>query len=38
MPLPNRIVIAKTRVVHHVERIDQAAGDHFRLSMTGFFE
>ena len=37
-PLPNRIVLSKTRVVHHVERIDQAAGDHFRISLTGFFE
>ena len=38
MPKPNRLVLISNKVFHKVERIDQAAGNNSRVSLTGFFE
>ena len=38
MPLPNRLMLVSGGVIHKVERVDNAAGDNCRVSLTGFFE
>jgi Rps23 Pro-64 3,4-dihydroxylase Tpa1-like proline 4-hydroxylase len=38
MAKPNRLVILSNKVFHKVERIDSAAGNNSRVSLTGFFE
>ena len=38
MPLPNRLMLVSGGVIHKVERVDSAAGDNSRVSLTGFFE
>jgi len=37
MPKPNRLVIIKERNPHCVTKVDDAAGDHVRASISGFF-
>ena len=36
-PKPNRLVLIKGRASHIVTRVDGSAGDHVRVSLTGFF-
>jgi len=36
-PLPNRLMITTGEIVHKVERVDYAAGENSRRSLTGFF-
>jgi Rps23 Pro-64 3,4-dihydroxylase Tpa1-like proline 4-hydroxylase len=36
VPKPNRLVLMKSGICHMVNRIDQAAGDHLRMSVVGF--
>jgi Rps23 Pro-64 3,4-dihydroxylase Tpa1-like proline 4-hydroxylase len=37
MPKPNRLVILKGGVTHRVAPVSQAAGEHVRASIAGFF-
>jgi hypothetical protein len=37
MAKPNRLVILKRAVLHQLNRVDSAAGDHVRCTVSGFF-
>lgn len=37
LPKPNRMVVLKPGLIHRINRVDPAAGDHIRASITGFF-
>lgn len=36
-PTPNRLVVLRARTPHMIKRVDQAAGENLRLSLSGFF-
>lgn len=37
LPKPNRMVVLKRGLIHRINRVDPAAGDHIRSTVTGFF-
>ena len=37
VPKPNRLVIFKNNILHCIKKVENAAGDHVRASITGFF-
>jgi len=36
-PAPNRLVLLRGKTAHMIKNVEQAAGDHVRLSISGFF-
>ncbi len=38
MPRPNRLVVLSAGNYHAIKRVDPSAGDHARVSVTGFFQ
>jgi hypothetical protein len=36
-PLPNRLILLRSRTPHMIKPVEPAAGEHTRLSLTGFF-
>ncbi|MET8695601.1 2OG-Fe(II) oxygenase [Streptomyces bauhiniae] len=37
-PVPNRLVVIRAGTPHRVKNVSARAGDHYRMSVTGFFE
>ncbi len=37
LPKPNRMIVLKKGIIHRINRVDAAAGDHLRSTITGFF-
>lgn len=37
VPKPNRLVIFKNNILHCIKKVENAAGNHVRASITGFF-